>query len=82
MSFQNIKIKLTAASPTLSSPNFLILDEPTNHLDVATVEALGKALSKFKVQPIVDCGRAIISSLFFSACAESVNKVPTISSDA
>lgn len=33
-----------------SRPNFLILDEPTNHLDVATVDALGRALSMFKVQ--------------------------------
>lgn len=40
-----------SSSPfSLLRPNFLILDEPTNHLDVATVEALGKALSKFKVQ--------------------------------
>ncbi|XP_052826927.1 ATP-binding cassette sub-family F member 3 [Octopus bimaculoides] len=30
------------------SPNFFILDEPTNHLDVETIEALGKALQKFK----------------------------------
>lgn len=31
------------------SPNFYILDEPTNHLDMETIEALAKALSKFKV---------------------------------
>uniref|UniRef100_A0A0L8FJ18 ABC transporter domain-containing protein n=2 Tax=Octopus bimaculoides TaxID=37653 RepID=A0A0L8FJ18_OCTBM len=30
------------------NPNFFILDEPTNHLDVETIEALGKALQKFK----------------------------------
>ena len=30
-------------------PNFLILDEPTNHLDIETIEALGKALTKFQV---------------------------------
>ena len=30
-------------------PNFFILDEPTNHLDMETIEALGKALQKFKV---------------------------------
>lgn len=28
-------------------PNFLILDEPTNHLDIETIEALGKAVTKF-----------------------------------
>jgi ATP-binding cassette, subfamily F, member 3 len=31
----------------LASPNFLVLDEPTNHLDIETIEALGKAISKF-----------------------------------
>lgn len=30
------------------SPNFYILDEPTNHLDMETIEALGKALNKFR----------------------------------
>ena len=30
-------------------PNFLILDEPTNHLDIQTIEALGNAISKYKV---------------------------------
>jgi ATP-binding cassette, subfamily F, member 3 len=28
-------------------PNFLVLDEPTNHLDIESIEALGKAVSKF-----------------------------------
>lgn len=32
------------------SPNFYILDEPTNHLDMETIEALGKALNKFRVR--------------------------------
>lgn len=32
-----------------SSPNFYVLDEPTNHLDMETIEALAKALNKFKV---------------------------------
>lgn len=32
------------------SPNFYILDEPTNHLDMETIEALAKALNKFKVR--------------------------------
>ena len=36
-------------SPLLSSPNFYILDEPTNHLDMETIEALAKALNKFRV---------------------------------
>lgn len=35
------------------SPNFYILDEPTNHLDMETIEALAKALSKFKVGSFV-----------------------------
>lgn len=34
----------------------MILDEPTNHLDVATVDALGKALSKFKVRLLYHMG--------------------------
>ena len=38
----------------LSRPNFLILDEPTNHLDLETVEALAKALKKFKVSTKCD----------------------------
>uniref|UniRef100_A0A4W6FBM8 ATP-binding cassette sub-family F member 3 n=1 Tax=Lates calcarifer TaxID=8187 RepID=A0A4W6FBM8_LATCA len=29
-------------------PNFYILDEPTNHLDMETIEALAKALNKFR----------------------------------
>ena len=33
---------------TLTNPHLLILDEPTNHLDVETVEALAKALQKYK----------------------------------
>lgn len=33
-----------------SSPNFYILDEPTNHLDMETIEALAKALNKFRVR--------------------------------
>lgn len=40
-----------------SSPNFYILDEPTNHLDMETIEALAKALNKFKV------GRVQVSPL-------------------
>lgn len=36
-------------SSVFLSPNFYILDEPTNHLDMETIEALGKALNKFKV---------------------------------
>lgn len=42
-------------SPCLScSPNFYILDEPTNHLDMETIEALAKALNKFKVSDCVN----------------------------
>ncbi|XP_063602737.1 ATP-binding cassette sub-family F member 3-like [Penaeus indicus] len=32
----------------MGNPNFFILDEPTNHLDIETIEALGKAIQKFK----------------------------------
>ena len=39
--------------PRTHRPNFLILDEPTNHLDVETVDALAKALTKFKVRVCV-----------------------------
>lgn len=35
------------------SPNFYVLDEPTNHLDMETIEALAKALGKFKVRRFV-----------------------------
>lgn len=35
-----------------SSPNFYILDEPTNHLDMETIEALAKALNKFRVSSL------------------------------
>ena len=40
------------------SPNFYILDEPTNHLDMETIEALAKALNKFKVsvRPVSEGG--------------------------
>lgn len=40
-----------------SSPNFYILDEPTNHLDMETIEALAKALNKFKVRLVWLRGR-------------------------
>uniref|UniRef100_A0A8C9W531 ATP-binding cassette sub-family F member 3 n=1 Tax=Scleropages formosus TaxID=113540 RepID=A0A8C9W531_SCLFO len=42
------KSRVAFAQMTMSSPNFYILDEPTNHLDMETIEALGKALNKFK----------------------------------
>ena len=34
-------------------PNFLILDEPTNHLDIETIEALGNAISNYKVSTTI-----------------------------
>jgi len=42
------KSRVAFAVMTWHEPNFFILDEPTNHLDIETVEALGKALLKFK----------------------------------
>lgn len=45
------------------SPNFYILDEPTNHLDMETIEALAKALNKFKVNSCF---------LFFFSCSRQV----------
>ncbi|XP_048836251.1 ATP-binding cassette sub-family F member 3 isoform X1 [Brienomyrus brachyistius] len=42
------KSRVAFAQMTMPSPNFYILDEPTNHLDMETIEALGKALNKFK----------------------------------
>nr|XP_039253628.1 LOW QUALITY PROTEIN: ATP-binding cassette sub-family F member 3-like [Styela clava] len=42
------KSRLAFAIMTMTRPNFFILDEPTNHLDMETIEALGKALNKFK----------------------------------
>ncbi|KAL5015228.1 hypothetical protein ScPMuIL_009498 [Solemya velum] len=42
------KSRVAFAVLNMSSPNFLVLDEPTNHLDMETIEALGKALTKFQ----------------------------------
>ncbi|XP_029442340.1 ATP-binding cassette sub-family F member 3 isoform X2 [Rhinatrema bivittatum] len=42
------KSRVAFAQMTMSCPNFYILDEPTNHLDMETIEALGKALNKFR----------------------------------
>uniref|UniRef100_A0A8C3KLV5 ATP-binding cassette sub-family F member 3 n=1 Tax=Calidris pygmaea TaxID=425635 RepID=A0A8C3KLV5_9CHAR len=45
------KSRVAFAQMTMSCPNFYILDEPTNHLDMETIEALAKALNKFRVRP-------------------------------
>uniref|UniRef100_A0A8D0EG15 ATP-binding cassette sub-family F member 3 n=1 Tax=Salvator merianae TaxID=96440 RepID=A0A8D0EG15_SALMN len=42
------KSRVAFAQMTMPCPNFYILDEPTNHLDMETIEALAKALSKFR----------------------------------
>ncbi|XP_029027749.1 ATP-binding cassette sub-family F member 3 [Betta splendens] len=42
------KSRVAFAQMTMPCPNFYVLDEPTNHLDMETIEALAKALSKFK----------------------------------
>ncbi|XP_056421589.1 ATP-binding cassette sub-family F member 3 [Hyla sarda] len=42
------KSRVAFAQMTMLCPNFYILDEPTNHLDMETIEALGKALNKFR----------------------------------
>ncbi|KAE8603457.1 hypothetical protein XENTR_v10014343 [Xenopus tropicalis] len=42
------KSRVAFAQMTMPCPNFYILDEPTNHLDMETIEALGRALNKFK----------------------------------
>ncbi|XP_078696551.1 ATP-binding cassette sub-family F member 3-like [Branchiostoma floridae x Branchiostoma belcheri] len=42
------KSRVAFANMAMVRPNFFILDEPTNHLDMETIEALGKALKKFK----------------------------------
>ncbi|XP_075718000.1 ATP-binding cassette sub-family F member 3 [Rhinoderma darwinii] len=42
------KSRVAFAQMTMPSPNFYILDEPTNHLDMETIEALGRALNKFR----------------------------------
>lgn len=44
-----VEMKVTGGVCLSFSPNFYILDEPTNHLDMETIEALAKALNKFKV---------------------------------
>ncbi|KAK9873180.1 hypothetical protein WA026_021413 [Henosepilachna vigintioctopunctata] len=41
------KSRVAFARMCMSCPNFLVLDEPTNHLDIETIEALGKAITKF-----------------------------------
>uniref|UniRef100_UPI001446BE0A ATP-binding cassette sub-family F member 3-like n=1 Tax=Epinephelus lanceolatus TaxID=310571 RepID=UPI001446BE0A len=43
------KSRVAFAQMTMPCPNFYILDEPTNHLDMETIEALAKALNKFRV---------------------------------
>lgn len=43
------KSRVAFALMCMGNPNFFILDEPTNHLDIETIEALGEAISKFKV---------------------------------
>ncbi|KAM9699179.1 LOW QUALITY PROTEIN: ATP-binding cassette sub-family F member 3 [Menidia menidia] len=42
------KSRVAFAQMTMPCPNFYILDEPTNHLDMETIEALARALDKFK----------------------------------
>ncbi|MBN3298537.1 ABCF3 protein, partial [Amia calva] len=42
------KSRVAFAQMTMACPNFYILDEPTNHLDMETIEALAKALNKFR----------------------------------
>ncbi|XP_072318107.1 ATP-binding cassette sub-family F member 3 [Eucyclogobius newberryi] len=42
------KSRVAFAQMTMPCPNFYILDEPTNHLDMETIEALAKALNKYK----------------------------------
>ncbi|XP_053314984.1 ATP-binding cassette sub-family F member 3 [Spea bombifrons] len=42
------KSRVAFAQMTILCPNFYILDEPTNHLDMETIEALGRALNKFR----------------------------------
>ncbi|KAG2462638.1 ABCF3 protein, partial [Polypterus senegalus] len=42
------KSRVAFAQMTMPCPNLYILDEPTNHLDMETIEALGRALTKFK----------------------------------
>ncbi|XP_060527981.1 ATP-binding cassette sub-family F member 3 [Cylas formicarius] len=41
------KSRVAFASMCMGRPNFLVLDEPTNHLDIETIEALGKAITKY-----------------------------------
>lgn len=41
------------------------MDEPTNHLDVETVEALGRALNSFKVNPLFNSNILLIFLLDF-----------------
>ncbi|KAL3270009.1 hypothetical protein HHI36_009066 [Cryptolaemus montrouzieri] len=41
------KSRVAFARMCMGHPNFLVLDEPTNHLDIETIEALGKAITKF-----------------------------------
>ncbi len=42
------RARLVLAGLLLSQSHVLLLDEPTNHLDFETVEALGRALKRFK----------------------------------
>ncbi|XP_047195494.1 ATP-binding cassette sub-family F member 3 [Hippoglossus stenolepis] len=42
------KSRVAFAQMTMPCPNFYVLDEPTNHLDMETIEALAKALNKYR----------------------------------
>uniref|UniRef100_A0A3P9HVB4 ATP-binding cassette, sub-family F (GCN20), member 3 n=1 Tax=Oryzias latipes TaxID=8090 RepID=A0A3P9HVB4_ORYLA len=57
------KSRVAFAQMTMPSPNFYILDEPTNHLDMETIEALAKALNKFKVVILVSHDERLIRSV-------------------
>lgn len=52
------------------SPNFYILDEPTNHLDMETIEALAKALNKFKVAAWIPVFLSLLICRFFSCSGQ------------
>ena len=47
------RARVALAKILIEDANVVILDEPTNHLDIETIEALGNAISNYKVSTTI-----------------------------